>query len=36
MHFGVDNPNTVYKSGDAHIKVECDIKDLGVFVSNNL
>ena len=36
MHFGVNNPNTVYKFGDAGIKSECDIKDLGVFVSNNL
>ena len=36
MHFGVNNPNTVYKFGDADIKSECDIKDIGVFVSNNL
>lgn len=36
MHFGVNNPNTVYKFGDADIKSESDIKDLGVFVSNNL
>ena len=36
MHFGVNNPNTVYKFGDADIKSESDIKDLGVFVSNNV
>ena len=36
MHFGVNNPNTVNKCGDADIKSECDIKDLGVFVRNNL
>ena len=36
MHFGVNNPNTVHKFGDANIKSKCDIKDLGVFVSNNL
>ena len=36
MHFGINNPNTVYKFGDADIKSESDIKDLGVFVSNNL
>ena len=36
MHFGVSDPNTVYKFGDADIKSECDIKDLGVLVSNNL
>ena len=36
MHFGVNNPNTVHKFGDADIKSERDIKDLGVFVSNNL
>ena len=36
MHFAVNNPNTVYKFGDANIKAECDIKDIGVFVSNNL
>ena len=36
MHFGVNNPYTVYKFGDADIKSESDIKDLGVFVSNYL
>ena len=28
MHFGVNNPNTVYKFGNADIKSESDIKDL--------
>ena len=31
MHFDVNNPNTVYRFGDADIKSECKIKDLGVF-----
>jgi Reverse transcriptase (RNA-dependent DNA polymerase)/Endonuclease-reverse transcriptase len=36
MHFGVNNPLTVYKFGDVDIKIENNVKDLGVFVSNNL
>ena len=35
VHLGV-NPNTVYKFVDANIKAECDIKDIDVFVSNNV
>ena len=36
MHFGLNNPNTVYKFGYSDIKVKCDIKDVSDFVSNNL
>ena len=36
MHFGINNVKNVYKFGHFDIKSECDVKDLGVFVSNNL
>ena len=36
MHFGVNNPQTVYKFGNTVIKRECDVKDLGVYINNSL
>ena len=36
MHFGVSSPQTVYKFGNTVIKRECDVKDLGVYISNSL